>query len=943
MPSIFIPDHTLLKPIGKGSYGTVWLARNIMGVCRAVKIVYRKSFVDDRPFKRELAGIRNFEPISRSHEGFVDILHVGIKEDQSCFYYVMELGDDQNVGQDFDPKTYSPKTLSKEISLRGRLSLPECLQLGIALSDALGELHKHGLTHRDVKPSNIIFVNGVPKLADIGLVAGLDETRSFVGTQGYIPPEGPGTPQADIYSLGKVLYEASTGKDRQDFPELPTALETLGDQEELLELNEVLLQACKNDISKRYQSAWDMHTDLLIISKGKSVKRLKVLERRLANAKRAAGISILFLLLLSAIGYPIYREHRAANAARQQQVGENVAYGNQAVESGDLLRALPFFAEALRLDQGNLSEESAHRLRYGSALAQCPKLTQMWALGADIRDGQFSPDGRMVLISELTNLVQIFDAETGTQHLRTFGQGGWIGSSAFSPDGQLVVTANGQGTACVWNTADLSQVCQLPHLGRVLSARFSPDSRRLVTGCSDGHARVWDARTQASRPELDIKGHTGTVTFAAFSYDGNYIVTTSRDKTAFIWNSKDGRKFKGPFKHQKWVNYASFSPDDTKIVTACADHKARVWDRVTGERVLIDLSHNDAVQSAEFSPDGRLIVTASLDGTARIWRADNGEPLHANLVLRHSAGVTHASFSPDGSRIITTCIDGTARIWDLAGSLLPPVPVHESFCADGSRFLTITNGILEVFDALSGNEVSREITSGMGLASVNLNENGRYAFGVSSKETNREIRVWNTSTGKAILPGLVVDGLFTDASVSGDGTELVVFGGKMAECWNLLTRTVLWPFVTNTEPIDYAFFNPGGSLLAIESTNSLRVLNATNSENVFAPLTLSRPLSYAAFSSDGALLVTCCSDNQINKCYAQIWESATGRPRVRNFGTGMGCFSLRLVLTANMLLPLGRTTTLSSGRLPPASDLVARFDTETRCKQRRSVRMAIGL
>src|SRR6185437_2406347 len=125
----------------------------------------------------------------------------------------------------------SPKTLGKEISLHKKLSLQECLELGMALSQALAELHKRGLVHRDVKPSNIIFVNGVPKLADIGLVAGVDETRSYVGTEGFIPPEGPGTPQADVFSLGKVLYEASTGKDRQDFPELPTLLDTLSDRE----------------------------------------------------------------------------------------------------------------------------------------------------------------------------------------------------------------------------------------------------------------------------------------------------------------------------------------------------------------------------------------------------------------------------------------------------------------------------------------------------------------------------------------------------------------------------------------------------------------------------------------------------------------------------------------------------------------------------------------
>jgi eukaryotic-like serine/threonine-protein kinase len=100
-------------------------------------------------------------------------------------------------------------------------------------------LHAQGLVHWDAKPSNILFINGQPKLADAGLVASVDDARSLVGTPGFIPPEGPGTPEADIYSLGKVLYEAAFGKDRHEFPQLPANVGTRSDHASLLELNEI--------------------------------------------------------------------------------------------------------------------------------------------------------------------------------------------------------------------------------------------------------------------------------------------------------------------------------------------------------------------------------------------------------------------------------------------------------------------------------------------------------------------------------------------------------------------------------------------------------------------------------------------------------------------------------------------------------------------------------
>jgi serine/threonine protein kinase len=111
----------------------------------------------------------SFEPISRAHAGFVDILHVG--RTSRYLYYIMELADDHLTGREIDALNYAPRTLKSELERHQRLPATESIRLGLSLTEALEALHACGLTHRDIKPANIIFVDGTPKLAEIGLVA----------------------------------------------------------------------------------------------------------------------------------------------------------------------------------------------------------------------------------------------------------------------------------------------------------------------------------------------------------------------------------------------------------------------------------------------------------------------------------------------------------------------------------------------------------------------------------------------------------------------------------------------------------------------------------------------------------------------------------------------------------------------------------------------------
>lgn len=271
-PNPAIPDHEVLRKIGGGAYGEVWLARGVTGALRAVKVVWREDFEDERSFEREFEGILKFEPISRDHPGLVHILHVGRSPDgKSFYYYVMEIGDDVRTGHDINPVEYEARTLRADLpqSSSEAWDVNDCIEVGLRLAEALDHLHSHGLAHRDVKPSNVIFVQGRAKLADIGLVAARGQ-RTFVGTEGFVPPEGPGSTQADVYSLGKVLYELATGKDRLSFPELPDEIPSGTDRKRWLQLNRVVCEVCEPRVSKRkITTAAELAEALRRIQRGK--------------------------------------------------------------------------------------------------------------------------------------------------------------------------------------------------------------------------------------------------------------------------------------------------------------------------------------------------------------------------------------------------------------------------------------------------------------------------------------------------------------------------------------------------------------------------------------------------------------------------------------------------------------------------------------------------
>src|SRR5439155_18183784 len=102
-----------------------------------------------------------------------------------------------------------------------------------------------------------------------------------------------------------------------------------------------------------------------------------------------------------------------AEANRARLVRLNVGTGVRLMDGGDLFGALPYLAEALRLDREKGLPERVHRVRLGTLLRQCPRLVDLWFHDGALTTAEFSSDGRRVLTATADVTAQVWDAGTG--------------------------------------------------------------------------------------------------------------------------------------------------------------------------------------------------------------------------------------------------------------------------------------------------------------------------------------------------------------------------------------------------------------------------------------------------------------------------------------------------------------------------------------------------
>ncbi len=491
-----------------------------------------------------------------------------------------------------------------------------------------------------------------------------------------------------------------------------------------------------------------------------------------------------------------------------------------------------------------------------------------------VTDAAFSPNGQLIITASKDRKVHVWDAHNGNLLHVLFGHRGLINSIEYSPDGQNILAVS-QNEIYIWNNATgvLPKVIGT-HTDNLNSAAFSPDGRFIVTASNDKTAIIWD--TSKGTVLRVMSGHTSSVTGAWYSPDGRLIVTISADKTARVWNAENGETLRILEGHSNLISGAAFSPDQRYVVTSSWDKTARVWDVSGGVMLRVLTGHTNAVRSVAYSPDGQIIATSSDDNTVYEWDAKTGAVLA--ILPSHSDAVRKIAFSPDGNYIVSASQDKTAIVWSVANKAQPRLlSLHSealksaAFSPDGRYIVTASNdNTARVWDRDTYSQIRLLVGHTAAVTSAQFSYDGRHIVTSSADKT---VRVWDVGTGTTLLTLSGHTNTVNCASFSRDGKFIVSASADSSiRIWNASTGTLVRTLNGPLNSVYNAQFSPDGrTIVSSSDENKARLWNVSDGALILTFSGHNNAVTDAEFNPDGRTIVTSSYDKTV-----RIWNVTNG-------------------------------------------------------------------
>jgi len=718
LPAVQVPGYEIVKELGRGGMGVVYLARQTrLGRWVALKMVLAGVHArsgDLHRFQTEAEAVARLQ-----HPNIVQVFEVGEHEGRP--FFSLEFC----PGGGLDRKL-AGSPLPPEVAAR----------LVETLAGAVQAAHQANVLHRDLKPGNVLLAeDGTPKITDFGLAKKMDEagqtqTGSVIGTPSYMAPEqAEGKkavgPAADVYALGAILYECLTGRPPFKAALLHDTMLQVINQEPVpprqlnakvpLDLETISFKCLEKQPASRYGTAQDLAEDLQRFRAGEPIRARPVgwLGRTLKWVKRRptlaalsavcvlAGVALLglgfwFSAAMGAAGAALRaKEDRACNAERLGQTHE--FFGLLRGVEKRSARPQPGWTWANREDLAKaaalpLASEHLAELRSEAALALGSiDMRQVRTVAENFQAGclAFQPGGSLLALGPFKTVPLVDGAvllvdprQPCQQRTLPFRPGlvldpklglvqDGIRALAFSPDGRFLVGGSRSGFLHCWSVSQKvpAQSWQA-HKECITWVRFSPDGAALFTAADDRTVKRWvwaapDLAATAPRCDRTWQADNGIDGLACHP-DGWLVCGTGGEKTHFL-SGDTLLPLRPPL--ARGNRNAQFAPDGETLAGVAGpgvNLGSLRDDRLL--RTLLPQENDSAEQGIlsdlAFSPDGNLLVsTWSQTWHVKLWETASGRLL-ADLFV--GGRLIKAGFSPDG-RLLAVTAGHKTLLYEIGG------------------------------------------------------------------------------------------------------------------------------------------------------------------------------------------------------------------------------------------------------------------------------------
>jgi eukaryotic-like serine/threonine-protein kinase len=698
-----IGPYKLLRILGEGGYGIVYLAEQQRPVKRRVALKLIKPGMDSKQVIARFEAERQALALL-DHPNIAHVFKAGTT-DAGRPYFAMEYVQGVPITEHCD---------------RYKLTIEERLRLFMLVCEAVQFAHQKAIIHRDIKPSNILVTyegeKVVPMIIDFGVAKALNRTLTdttlvtecaqMIGTPEYMSPEQAEMTgqdidtRTDVYSLGALLYELLTGTlpfdsqtlreagvegmrrmIREQDPKIPslrlssfekdksvdlaqqrrTDTRTLGRHLQG-ELDWITLRAMDKDRTRRYQTAYALAEDIqrylnqepVLAGPPSTVYKLrKFVVRNKAMFSSIAAIAV--IVMLSAVTSTVL----AIIATKAKTIAEQAteAETEQRLKAESLQKESEELAEARQrevyISRIKLAHQQLNENRPVDALEllnSCPNDLRNWEWDYLYHESHLQKTPPL----EYEDIVISIDINS---------------------DGSRQAALLGNGRVVLQNITTGHEVFSLEvrnNLGQMekeLTAfvtkwvTFCPDQKQIAAVSDDNSIAVISMN---SRETVKFSsGHTDTITKIEWSPNGFLLATLSQDNTVRLWNRRNNTHVE--IRIDSKLNNMAFSNDGSYLFVCRWDGRI---DRFNVEDILHGKTTTDGSYNLKMhpyaitvSPDGQYVAVGLWDG--RISLFNDQCSVEKNVFEGHASHVDQLVFSKDGTRLVSASTDMTLRLWDV--------------------------------------------------------------------------------------------------------------------------------------------------------------------------------------------------------------------------------------------------------------------------------------